>query len=179
MTKLFYCVLVCFVTLLVERQHLINGASVIYNADNTQNAHQLAAVETSNNNNNNRVMSDHWIMKMSVDDIDMARKIASEHNFRVIRRIGSFDGYFMIKPDEHRTKYKRSTNNDSSASDSPVANGGSDPSLLVSKFEAHPLIESIHQEEILNRTKRDFIDLPVNPAISHVLLNNDFVRQQR
>lgn len=112
---------------------------------------------------------------MSVNDLDLATKIAKEHNFHVIRRIGSLDGYFMIKPDDRKAKRSAS----SSIDDIDNLDTLETDDTLVRKIESHPLIESIQKEEILRRTKRDFVELPINPAISHVLLDSDFARQQR
>lgn len=96
-------------------------------------------------------------MKMSVNDLETAEQVAREHNFRVVRRVGSLDGYFVIMDNNNdydsarRHMQKRSTLLGSSPSGPvPVAARVINETLLLA-FQSHPLIESIHQEPILVR----------------------------
>lgn len=137
---------------------------------------------SSSSNKGQQALSDHWVMKMSVNDLETAQKIAREHNFKVVRRVGSLDGYFVIVAnDEHRFRRSSSSRDDQknlswSWSSSTASNFTEN---LVSNMQAHPLIESVEKEPLLVRTKRDFIELPIRSSISHVLLNSDLARQQR
>ena len=136
---------------------------------------------SSSSNKGQQALSDHWVMKMSVNDLETAQKIAREHNFKVVRRVGSLDGYFVIVAnDEHRFRRSSSSRDEEknlSWSSSSAASNFTEN--LVSNMQAHPLIESVEKEPLLVRTKRDFIELPIRSSISHVLLNSDLARQQR
>ena len=125
--------------------------------------HTMSSPTLDNNNNNKEQQwSNHWIMKMSVNDLKTAQKIAREHIFKVVRRVGSLDGYFIIiSNDEHCFR------------SSPFSSQDDFSSMLVSNILAHPLVESVEKEPILVRKKRDFIELPIKSSISQDMLNLD------
>ena len=135
---------------------------------------------SSSSSKGQQALSDHWVMKMSVNDLETAQKIAKEHNFKVVRRVGSLDGYFVIVAnDEHRFRRSSSSRDEDKNLSSSSAAVSNITENLVSNMQAHPLIESVEKEPLLIRTKRDFIELPIRSSISQVLLNSDLARQQR
>lgn len=101
-------------------------------------------------------MSDHWVIKVDSKDMEFVSKLAQEHNFKLVRQVGSLEGYYVIESTHH--KMKRSAN--------------MSLNLLIDKsvqiLNAHPLVESLHKEEIKVRRKRDFIELPIQPNLFHI-----------
>jgi subtilisin family serine protease len=107
-------------------------------------------------------LSKHWLMKMSVNDVTIANQLAKEHNFKLVRQVGQLKGYFMILSDHSKSKRSLMTNT----------------SLALENLSQHPLIESIHKEELIVREKRDFIEMPSSvKSIDKSLLGNHVNRQ--
>ncbi len=91
-------------------------------------------------------MSAHWLLKLDTDDINLARTIASEHNFNVVRQVGKLAGYYIVESTHHRTRRSSDSNVKQLIEHS------------AQKLSAHPSVEVFQREKLLSRKKRDFIE---------------------
>lgn len=150
---------------------LINSYECDSSLHHSSSSNTITTVDDSSSGSesgsgNGSGLSRHWLMKMSTNDLEVARRVAREHNFTVIRRVGTSDGYFVIEydvvDDQAHKIHKREA-----------------LEVVMRDIVAHPLIESVEKEKLLVRRKRDFVELPVQTAIQRVLLDADVQRQQR
>jgi hypothetical protein len=95
--------------------------------------------------------ADHWVMKIN-GDLNMAKQVAREHSFKIMRPIGGLDGYYMVKLDQNR--HKRDVNE--------LLNDQSFTETLKTRenmVSSNKNVEIFQREKILVRRKRDFIEL--------------------
>lgn len=114
---------------------------------NNNNNIKSAATLGDTNSNKNVKYSNHWLLKINgVNDISVASKLASEFDFRLVRQVGDFDGYYIVESDHHRVKR---------SADVPVQNLISES---LERMKRHWLVESMEKEAVKVRKKRDFIE---------------------
>jgi hypothetical protein len=98
-------------------------------------------------------LSAHWLLKLDTDNIELARRIASEHNFNVVRQVGKLEGYYIVESVHHRAR----RSSDSSVDvDHLVENS-------AQKLSAHPSVEQFEREKVLSRKKRDYVEDVFSP----------------
>ncbi len=110
-----------------------------------------------------------WILKTHPDP-SIAKRIASEHNFKILGSINltTSIGYYVAVLD-HKRINKRSFN----------SINGSISSLIdhETRLKSHPEVELFQREKILVRTKRDFV--PQFNSILHQRSNQRLLVSQR
>jgi subtilisin family serine protease len=92
-------------------------------------------------------LSAHWLLKLDTDDLELAKSIAREHNFNVVRQVGRIEGYYIVE----------STHNDSRAKRDLADNHAAAVQASAQRISAHPSVEMFKREKLLTRTRRDFI----------------------
>jgi hypothetical protein len=110
-------------------------------------------------------LSSHWLLKLNTNDIEVASQVAKEHNFRVVRQVSkSLDGYFIVESEHHRSRRGLTSN---------AHEMHKEIEHSAQRLASHPNVELFQKEQLLKRTKRDFI-LP--PELS---LNGQHARFER
>ena len=104
------------------------------------------------NQNQNVKLSKHFLLQMNTNDQNEAHNLLKDTGFRILRKVGSLDGVYMVEPDHHRIS-KRSAG---------------DLHKIAEKIISHPKVEMFEREKILTRRKRDFIELPLEMHIEKI-----------
>jgi subtilisin family serine protease len=105
----------------------------------------------SNSNLNKRQYSNQWVLTLN-GDIEQAKKLANDNNFRLLRQIG-FTNNYVVELDHHRVRR-------SIKSSDPINNKSIDDLILEleKKISSNKDVESFGREKLLKRIKRDFIE---------------------
>jgi hypothetical protein len=110
--------------------------------------------------------ADHWVMKIN-GDLNMAKQIAHEQSFKIMRPIGGLEGYYMVKLDQSR--HRRDVNdllNDESFTETLKAR--------ETMLSSNKNVEIFQREKVLVRRKRDFVEPSFRIAQQH-----NFIRQAK
>jgi hypothetical protein len=92
-------------------------------------------------------LSAHWLLKLDTDDLELAKSIAREHNFNVVRQVGRIEGYYMVESTHNGSRAKRD-----------LADHHAAVQASAQRIVAHPSVEMFAREKLLSRKKRDYVE---------------------
>lgn len=108
----------------------------------------IAETNSSLSNDTNSKLASTWVLKID-GDLEFARNLAKNFSFRVVRQVGSLEGFFMVESN-HKNSPKRSK----------FRSLRDFVKLTEIKLRAYPKVELFEREKLLNRKKRDLISEP-------------------
>lgn len=104
---------------------------------------------TAEESNQETGLSNQWVMKIADGhgDLDLANKIAKQHNFRVVRAVGSLKDYYVVELDKSHHRAKRSPEQLNNLIKESEQN-----------IRSREQVEIFEREKLLVRRKRDYVE---------------------